>query len=43
MEITPGTFIAVSIIVFGLILSIGKYQYERDLRDKNKSGEIQDS
>ncbi|WP_428739835.1 hypothetical protein [Sulfurimonas sp.] len=36
MEITPGTFIGLSIITFGIILSIGKYQYERNLKNAKK-------
>ena len=30
MDFNPGTLIGVFIIAFGLLLSIGKYQYERD-------------
>ena len=30
MEANIGTFIGLGLILFGAVLSIGKYQYERD-------------
>lgn len=33
MEFNPGTFIGLAIIVFGIILSIGKYQYEHTKKE----------
>lgn len=35
MEVNFGTVIGISIMAFGIILSIGKYQYERDLRKES--------
>lgn len=35
--VNPGMLIGIGIMVFGIILSIGKFQYEHDLKSKNKS------
>jgi len=36
MEINIGTIIGIVIMGFGLILSVGKYQYERDIKLSKK-------
>ncbi len=35
MEINFGTFIGLGLILFGLILVVGKYQYEKDTNNKD--------